>query len=184
MCSNDDIRTAELAWDNIHNAIGLRGADDTPLLWHTTVELSVYPTQKFAACDGCVWGRDEPSLDQLLDVDMRPGFQLQRSPLRISRVLASECSLDVPRASIMSLDQVGVIGIDGSQQVSNVATDDRVELPAQGGSFPAQEERDLIEHSIWGKGWLHRADFEAHMADVTSIGIIMQVIGRQYDRDF
>jgi hypothetical protein len=114
---------------------------------------------------------------------MRPGFQLQRPPLRIGRILARERSLDVPRASIVSLDQVRVVGVDRSQQVSNVATDDRVELPAEGGRFPAQKERYLIERSFWGKGWFHRADFEAHMADVTSIGVLMQVIVRQYDRN-
>jgi hypothetical protein len=52
---------------------------------------------------------------------MRRGLQLEVTTLFIYIQLSSERALDVPRSSVMTLDQVAVIGIHDAHEVGEVA---------------------------------------------------------------
>jgi hypothetical protein len=60
-------------------------------------------------------------VDFALHSHVRRGFELEVAPLFVFIQLSSECALDVPRSSVVTLDQVALVRIHDAHEVGEIA---------------------------------------------------------------
>ncbi|MFM0032600.1 hypothetical protein PQR70_41020 [Paraburkholderia madseniana] len=84
-----------------------------------------------------------PSIDQPLNMDMRDRFLLQVTLLGFGRKVVGKCPVDVARMSVVTLDQIRVIAVHRTDEVTDRVSQDGMNSARQLIRF-CHERQDVI----------------------------------------
>ena len=128
--------------DGLLCAVGM--FDDPKLIRHLVVEALMYPSQEFDRCGAGQGAYAMHLIDGPLNDDVRPGLKGERAGF-LFKLGTSQRPFDVAGARVVSFDQVGVVAVHHTDEISKFGCAVRMQPLSQPGGFPLDVDRKVCQ---------------------------------------